>query len=495
MNFTWVQTYKEIAHWLMDKQDKQNELIQLLKEAGVDGFKDIDEDGREIDLKEIDPFSFFAYINKYKTDERRLEILQKIHKLLNLKSPKPKDVAGIPTSHPLKVRLFPKKRLRGKEDIINLWGLFRQAVEHNIDNKLFSEVLSIKSVGKVKLSIVFFYVDPEYYLPLDSKTSAYLRKKNLKYSYNSYADYMAVTKDVTNRLSQLPYEISLNAYGTGDEKENSKIGSIRTLIDQLDNLNGTVYDDNVLIFYRGHSSRHFDLLPSIYRNYDLVKNEDRLFKDIIAKSPGEFKECNSTFEKLVKMQHYSLPTRLLDITTNPLVALYFACADNDRKDEDGMLYRFEIKESQLKYFDSDAVSVVANISRRPIDFEITSIKGNDRDNFNNEDAIMYLLHEIRTEKPHFKPVIDKEDIEKVFCVKPILDNPRIIKQEGAFFLYGIKGQKSSPADFKFHYTYFIINKSDKKKILKQLESLGIDESTLFPEIEHVAKHLKEKYNL
>lgn len=495
MKFTWIQTYKELANWLMDRQDKQQELIQLLKQAGVDGFRDVDQDGREINLEEIDPFSFFAYINKYKTDERRLEILQKIHQILKFSSRQPKDVEGIPTSHPLKVRLFPMKRLRESNDIPNLWALFRQAVNHDINNDLFQKVLKIRSVGRGKLSIVLYYIDPEYYLSLDSKTVAYLKKNSLKYTYNTYSDYISLTREVKERLRLEPYKISYKAYTSDMEGDTVKIGSVRTLLDKLEVLSEAEYDDNVLVFYRGHSNKQFKLEPSIYRKHELIKNEDRLFKDIIARSPGDFRGCESTFEKLVKMQHYSLPTRLLDITTNPLVALYFACADSSQKDEDGKLYRFEIKESQLKYFDSDAVSVVANIARRPIDFEIASIKGGDRDKFNKKEAILYLLHEIRTEKPHFQPVIDKEDIEKVFCVKPILDNPRIIKQEGAFFLYGIKDDKSKPADFLFEYTTFMINKSDKKKILKQLESLGIDESTLFPEIEHVAKHLKEKYDL
>jgi len=39
------------------------------------------------------------------------------------------------------------------------------------------------------------------------------------------------------------------------------------------------------------------------------------------------------FDRLVRMQHFELPTRLLDATTNPLVALYFASAEYEENDE------------------------------------------------------------------------------------------------------------------------------------------------------------------
>lgn len=80
-------------------------------------------------------------------------------------------------------------------------------------------------------------------------------------------------------------------------------------------------------------------------------------------------------------------------------------------------------------------------------------------------------------------------------MKPIFDNPRIIRQSGAFFLYGIDGDKSKPAILNFDYKTYIIGKAQKKKIRKQLEALGIDKSTLFPEVEHVAEHIKEKYHI
>lgn len=376
---------------------------------------------------------------------------------------------------------------------------FGRLSKKKIQNSLFQKTLSIRSVGKGKLSISFFYTDPEYYLPLDSKTITYIRKHKIKYTFNTIEDYLFVSNEAQNVLNKKPYEISYFAWEDRDlhqitvADDDSKIGSVRTLLGKLDELNDEIYEEDVLFFYRGHASTKYGLNPSIFRNNHIF-SEDKLFKDIITRCPIDFAECGCTFEKLVKMQHYSLPTRLLDITSNPLVALFFACKNYnaDEENEDGRLYRFEVKESDVKYFDSDAVSVVANISRRPKDFSIETIKHKDKDDFNEEIPIQYLLHEIRSEKPHFLDLIESEHIESVFCVKPKLDNPRIIRQEGAFFIFGINNDKSQPAIFDIEYKSFIINKSDKKRILNQLDVLGINESTLFPEIEHVAKHLKDK---
>ncbi len=66
--FTWVTTYKEIANWLLSKEEEQSFLIKTLKDVGVELSSDLNEKGEYFDLNEIDPFTFFAYINKYKPD-------------------------------------------------------------------------------------------------------------------------------------------------------------------------------------------------------------------------------------------------------------------------------------------------------------------------------------------------------------------------------------------------------------------------------------------
>ena len=124
--YTWLPFYKELSEWLLGKQNNQPELISKLKEIGITGFRDGTEKGKEITLQEIDPFTFLAYLNKFHSDERRVEILQDLRRKLHFKCTEPTDVSGIPTTHPMKVHLFPWKTIRGNNDINVLWELFGQ---------------------------------------------------------------------------------------------------------------------------------------------------------------------------------------------------------------------------------------------------------------------------------------------------------------------------------------------------------------------------------
>ena len=332
-------------------------------------------------------------------------------------------------------------------------------------------------------------------------------------------------------------------------------------------------------FFRGHANKEWEILPTIYRkppNPNYISNEDKIFREIIRKAPHEFINENSTIEKLVKMQHYGIPTRLFDITSNALIALYFACNEVDNGEYDGEIICFEIPKKRIKFYDSDQVSMLSNLAKMPIDQKIEKkylsykdwvhsnefrmllwdydrirekadfdraqiekekenyfqqsirydIFGKKKEisNFNydievkqqkyNGDFIRFfnssefakiLLHQIKDEKPQFHSRMNPFDFHDIVPVKVKQSNARIIKQSGAFLLFGMKnGDKSCPPDIN-HLEYvedltIKINKirikggDIKRSIIKELETLGITQSTLFPEIEHQAAVVKKLYS-
>ncbi len=232
-------------------------------------------------------------------------------------------------------------------------------------------------------------------------------------------------------------------------------------------------------FFRGHSKKTFKPVPSVFRDGN-IKYESRMFYEAIRKKPVDFTESMSTFDQLVKMQHYELPTRLLDITTNPLVALYFAC--KEYKNEDGELLIYPMMKEQIKYYDSDSVCILSNLAKLSSNFIFTK----DKD---------YLVYDIQQDKPNFRgKYLKAEATKKVFCVMPKLNNDRIICQQGAFFIFGMGTSKDKPAKLTDEPIKIRILAKGKEAILNELQMLGINEATLFPEIDKVMRQIKIELN-
>jgi hypothetical protein len=247
------------------------------------------------------------------------------------------------------------------------------------------------------------------------------------------------------------------------------------------------------VFYRGHSNRNkYKLEPSLFRkdddgNYLYLENEHILYRELLVSNSADFQSDEYVLDKLVRMQHYSLPTRLLDITSNPLIALYFAC--KSAPDEDGEVIVFSMPRKEVKYFDSDVASCIANLVRLPkeeknkVNFEV--------DDFNSQTSVKRLVHFIREEKPYFESKIMPDDLRKIICVKGKQSNDRISSQSGAFLLYGLDTVMDEEGTPEITVTRITVD--NKAKILKELDLLNINESTVFPYIENSAKYIAEKY--
>lgn len=281
----------------------------------------------------------------------------------------------------------------------------------------------------------------------------------------------------------------------------SELGSIRTFLGLLEEEEFT--DSDSVYLFRGHADKNFELLPSIYRKHQWFSNEDKMIREIIMRCPSEFDSMSSSFEKLVKMQHYDLPTRLLDVTLNPLVALYFACLTEENTNSDGEIVFFKLPRSEIKYFDSDTVSIISNLALAKSDFEIADRYSNSPEEFHNNHNhhALKLIHDIRQEKPHFVERINPNHIKSVVFVKPKMDNPRLVRQQGAFLLFGIGNNKHIPAIIPNNWILnpknkrYVIKHQNKKKLFKQLSTLGISKATLFPEIDMVSQFIKNDYGL
>lgn len=74
------------------------------------------------------------------------------------------------------------------------------------------------------------------------------------------------------------------------------------------------------IVYRGQANKSWKCIPKLFRKKEWFENEKNIIDEILRRCPNDFEGLDA-FEKLVKMQHYGTPTRLLDFTGNSLIAL------------------------------------------------------------------------------------------------------------------------------------------------------------------------------
>ena len=293
-----------------------------------------------------------------------------------------------------------------------------------------------------------------------------------------------------------------------------------------DKLEKNFFGGDCQLYYRGQCKKEWELSPSVMRpprseTYPFREKEGERLLSLMSRRPEDFTGAPSALSQWVVAQHHSLKTRLLDITRNPLVALFHACENfsdpDDYCDDDGRLYIFAVPKLVIKPFDSDAISVVANLAKLPRDqqdllmgkeLDIKKFRENYPLHEHIEDScyrsiMVRLYHHIGQEKPHFKERISIRDLLRVFVVEPQQSFERIRAQSGAFLISALHkrfetGEIRSFNEFTpgYHlYEEITVPAESKKNILQELRLLNITREILFPSLQEVAKAVDKETKL
>ena len=319
------------------------------------------------------------------------------------------------------------------------------------------------------------------------------------------------------------------------------VGSLRDLIDLRRHL-WDVYENSikrglVAFYFRGEPCTRLELRPTVMRQtkerHWLRPFESGLLTGLKTESPAEFSGCEYAIDELAIARHFGLPSRLLDVTRNPQVGLYWSAdrchlatsrsavggSEENKLPHgacDGQLHVFTIPTDLVCPYDSDRVSIVANFARlailqqehlltkRRYEIEFKTIAEDetawDLPRNSVDESRKTLLHNIRREKPYFTDDIDIRDLFRVFVVEPRRSFDRIRAQGGAFMLSafherfeGDEVNENLAGTKLYDHHVLTIPAGAKDEIRDELDWMGINKQTLYADVESTVEAVADRF--
>jgi hypothetical protein len=256
-------------------------------------------------------------------------------------------------------------------------------------------------------------------------------------------------------------------------------------------------------YYRGQLA-NWPIVPSLYRYKEWVENESILNTRIVSDRPSDFSDCRTHFERLVRLKHYNQPSRLLDITSNPLIALYFACeyAEEHKNGFGSVHCCFSKKEKQKYALLSDSIDVLTALTQSvfrckrprydkdPCDYFLNNKFSNKCPTVDCQYA-EEIAHQFEKETGAKFEDINLGKLDNCIVVHPPMNNHRIIQQQGLFIMCGrnVVNPYQAPSVLKSFFInngkrkIYLIHPSDEKKLMGELSTLGIDKYYIYGDLD------------
>jgi len=223
------------------------------------------------------------------------------------------------------------------------------------------------------------------------------------------------------------------------------------------------------LWFRGVKDESLGLVPGvIWRGLNETKEESITAEFLTYFQNYTSKKTNNVFELYTLMQHYGLPTRLLDWSLSPLVSLYFA----------------------LEQENNDTTRVVWVMQPHEMNEKSANFKGVIAPNEFKESMVNNYL-------PKYLRNNNNEVPSTPIAITLPLLNQRVTSQKGVFTLHGFS---DSPIDKYFSDNGLnkiiklkLRNESDRVKIQNQLYATGIKEDDIYQDLNSLSKRILREF--
>ncbi|AST88854.1 FRG domain-containing protein [Ralstonia pseudosolanacearum] len=257
--------------------------------------------------------------------------------------------------------------------------------------------------------------------------------------------------------------------------------SFTEYVQEVERLNGSAEDP---IWFRGAGKSSYELIPTLYRHsqkktvHEIAKLErDTMIRFRQRSIPFSDRSLQDDWEALFFMQHYRVPTRLLDWSENPFISFYFAV----------MSAKFSVKKGGDLPFSEDAAIWV-----------LDPVKWN-RHALSHQSYDGGILVTKDTELSGYQPqtMFTKMNNHPV-ALYGAHNSPRIVAQRGVFTIFG---QNLSPMETAYDKAAFpdgalkkiVLDKAILPALRKSILSYGITESVVFPDLDGLAQEMRRDF--
>ena len=300
-----------------------------------------------------------------------------------------------------------------------------------------------------------------------------------------------------------------------------QITSVAKLLDHCSSLRDKAHSHQ-RFYFRGEAKNTWSLRPLVMRCKGGVTphraHEGEMLLELMSRRPEDFASASTALDQWVLAQHHGLPTRLLDITRNPLVALLGASGGLDSKPDesacDGRVHVFSVCRDLVKPFTSDTVAIISNLAKLPrseqaclLGWAPDDVEQHDPGAFADllflphERALRRLYHLIRQERPHFRELIDPRDYYQVFVVEPAQSFERIRAQSGAFLISAFHERFErddilswNPRIPVYDHVVLDLPSASKESIVRELSLLDVTREKLLPGLDEAARAITRQFS-
>lgn len=245
------------------------------------------------------------------------------------------------------------------------------------------------------------------------------------------------------------------------ESHSKNIESIADLLAAIGSAGAELADAGGFnLWWRGHSMSRWSLVPRVHRQGVDIQREKYGYNEFRQMAASRYRDIPNSADYpgwLTLMQHYGLPTRLLDWSRSALIALYFAVEDESTHHTSGS---------------------ISALNPRTLNHQ-----------FSNEN-IFYTAAADKVQESCRAAFAGEESMISCLAFAPHERDLRMMTQQTRVTIQSTDTPIENYDNCENFLRVFLVPAAAKHDLRRQLYQLGFGRKEVFPDLDNLAKHIR-----